>query len=166
MGIAGATILITARDNSANPSDVVWGDILIIINAVSYTFYFILVKPLMKNYNPVTVIRMIFTIGLFFILPFCWKEFTEIPWKTYTLQEYIILATIVLGGTFCAYLFNLYGIKKLGASIAGAYIYSQPFFAAAIAMIFLNEPLSMYKLLAAAFIFTGVYLATKSTANA
>lgn len=166
MGIAGATILITARDNSANPSDVVWGDVLIIINAVSYTFYFILVKPLMKTYNPVTVIRMIFTIGLFLILPFCWREFIEIPWKSYTMLEYAILATIVLGGTFCAYVFNLYGIKKLGASIAGAYIYSQPFFAAAIAMIFLNESLSLYKLLAAACIFTGVYLATKSTGNA
>jgi len=72
---------------------------------------------------------------------------------------------IVLGGTFCAYLFNVYGIMVLGASTAGAYIYLQPFFAATIAMIFLKEQLSLYKIIAAVFILTGVYLATKTKNN-
>lgn len=166
LGITGAAILITARENTGNPTDVLWGDMLIIINAVSYTIYFILVKPLMTEYKPVTVIRIIFTIGLFMILPFCWKEFTQVPWQSYNLKEFIVLGLIVFGGTFCAYLFNVYGIKILGASTAGAYIYSQPFFAAAIAMIFLKEQLSLYKIIAAIFILTGVYLATKTKNNA
>ncbi|MEO7523564.1 MAG: DMT family transporter [Ferruginibacter sp.] len=166
MGISGAAILISARENSGNAPDVLWGDILVIINAASYTVYFILVKPLMTSYNPITVIRMIFTIGLFMILPFCLQEFSEIPWQSYDVRNLSILALIVLGGTFCAYLFNVYGIKILGASKAGAYIYSQPFFAAAIAMIFLKEELSWYKIIAAVFILTGVYLATKSKNNA
>ncbi|MFT3909677.1 MAG: DMT family transporter [Ferruginibacter sp.] len=165
LGISGAAILIAARDNTGNPTDVLWGDILVIINAASYSIYFILVKPLMTEYKPVTVIRMIFTIGLFVMLPFCWKEFTETPWQSYDIKEFALLGLIVFGGTFCAYLFNVYGIKILGASIAGAYIYSQPFFAAIIAMIFLKEQLSLYKIIAAAFILTGVYLATKSKNN-
>lgn len=165
LGITGASVLIAARDHTGNAKDVLWGDILVIINAISYTVYFILVKPLMKEYNPVMVIRMIFTIGLFMVLPFCWKEFTEVPWHNYSSIEYGLLALIVLGGTFCAYLFNVYGIKILGASTAGAYIYSQPLFAAAIAMIFLNEQLSLYKIIAAVFIFAGVFLATKTKSN-
>ena len=75
------------------------------------------------------------------------------------------MALIVITGTFLAYLFNLYGIKILGASVAGFYIYTQPVFAALIAMFFLHEELEPYKILAAALIFTGVYLANKQFKN-
>ena len=50
--------------------------------------------------------------------------------------------------------------------MAGFYIYTQPVFAALIAMIFLKEELSLYKIMAAALIFTGVYLANKPVKNA
>ena len=73
------------------------------------------------------------------------------------------MALVVFTGTFLAYLFNVYGIKVLGASAAGFYIYTQPFFATIIAMIFLKEELQLYKIAAAALIFTGVYLANKQT---
>ncbi len=163
MGIAGATVLIAARENTGNGSNILLGDILVIINAISYTIYFILVKPLMKEYEPITVIRTIFSIGFFLMLPFCFTEFTEIPWHAYTFSSYFMLFMIIFCGTFLAYIFNVYGIKILGASTAGTYIYSQPVFAAAIAMIFLGEALSLYKIIAALFIFAGVYLATKSS---
>jgi drug/metabolite transporter (DMT)-like permease len=147
MGITGAVVLISARDNTGNGAQVLSGDLLIILNAISYTIYFVLVKPLMKEYDPITVIRLIFTMGFFMIIPFCWKEFTEIPWHLYTITSYTLLASIVFGGTFLAYLFNVYGIKILGASMAGTYIYSQPVFAAAIAIIFLGEELSLLQYL-------------------
>ena len=71
----------------------------------------------------------------------------------------------MFAGTFLAYLFNVYGIKILGASVAGSYIYSQPIFAAVIAMLFLDEPLEMYKVLSAGLIFVGVYLCNKKITN-
>ncbi len=166
LGIAGAAILISARTDTGNAKDILLGDILVLINAVSYTVYFILVRPLMSEYNPITVIRMIFTFGFFLALPFCWKEFADVPWQQYSITNYVLLGQVVLGGTFLAYLFNVYGIKILGASTAGAYIYSQPLFAASIAMVFLGEHLSLYKIIAAVFIFAGVYLATKTNNNA
>ncbi len=64
---------------------------------------------------------------------------------------------------FLAYVFNAYGIKELSASVAGAYIYSQPVFAVAIAMIFLKEELSLIKLVAAILIFAGVFLSNKKS---
>lgn len=161
LGIAGASVLILSREHSGNAKQVLFGDILIIINAISYSIYFILVKPLMIEYRPITVIRMIFTIGFIMILPFCLPEFMEIPWQQYTVTSYGLLALIIIGGTFLAYLFNIYGIKILGASHAGTYIYSQPVFAAAIAIVFLGETLSFYKIIAAICIFAGVYLANK-----
>jgi len=120
---------------------------------------------LMLKYNPVQVIRMIFTYGLLMVLPFGWSEFTAIQWKNLGTTAFLCIGLITVCGTFLAYLFNVYGIKMLGASIAGAYIYIQPVFATAIAMIFLKEPLETYKILAAALIFTGVFLCNRNRAH-
>lgn len=161
LGISGAMVLIFAKDNTGSGNNILLGDILIIINAISYTVYFILVKPLMLKYNPIVIIRWIFTLGLVMIVPFGWVEFTQIPWQRYTAVDFTSMAMIAIAGTFLAYLFNVYGIKLLGASIAGFYIYTQPVFAAIIAMLILKEELTIYKIVAAALIFTGVYLVNK-----
>ena len=163
LGIAGALVLILAKDNSGNGNNVLFGDILIIINAISYTIYFILVKPLMLKYNPVVLIRWIFTIGLILVLPFGWAEFTAIRWEHFQPVDMLSISLVTLTGTFLAYLFNIYGIKVLGSSVAGFYIYTQPVFAALIAMLFLMEELTLYKLIAALMIFTGVYLANRQS---
>lgn len=165
-GIVGAVILVSSRENTGNADDVLLGDVLVILNAIAYTFYFILVKPLMQRYNPVAIIRIIFTIGFFMMLPFCWAEFRAMDFGSYTNPAWIALGVICFTGTFLAYLFNIYGIKILGAAMAGTYIYSQPFFAAAIAMIFLNEGFTWVKIAAAACIFLGVYLTNKKPADA
>ena len=163
LGIAGALVLILAKDNSGNGNNVLFGDILIIINAISYTIYFILVKPLMLKYNPVVLIRWIFTIGLLLVLPFGWAEFAVIRWEHFQSVDILSISLVTLTGTFLAYLFNIYGIKVLGSSVAGFYIYTQPVFAALIAMLFLREELTLYKLIAALMIFTGVYLANRQS---
>jgi drug/metabolite transporter (DMT)-like permease len=130
---------------------------------VAYTFYFILVKPLMEKYSPVQVIRWLFTFGFFMILPFCFREFSAITWQVFTFSDWFLLFLIVVPGTFLAYIFNVYGIQKLSASMAGAYIYSQPVFAVAIAMIFLKEHLSLPRIVAAVLIFGGVYLSNRTS---
>lgn len=165
LGVSGAIVLITARQDNSPGSNVLLGDILVILNAASYTFYFILVKPLMKTYDPIAILRMIFTIGFFVALPFCWKEFNAIPWEKFKEGDFLILGVVVIGGTFLAYLFNIYGIKILGASVAGTYIYSQVVFTAVIAMVFLDEKLSLYKIIAGLLIAAGVYLANKNSQN-
>lgn len=161
LGVAGAVTLITARENSGSGQDVVVGDLLIIVNAIAYTFYFILVKPLMLKYEPVQVIRTVFTYGMLMVLPFGWAEFSAIAWNSLNETAWICIFLVTICGTFLAYLFNVYGIKVLGAGVAGSYIYLQPVFAAIIAIIFLKEHLELYKLLAAALIFSGVYLCNK-----
>ena len=163
LGIGGAAVLVLGKENSGEGNDILFGDVLILINAVSYTFYFVLVKPLMLKYDPIVIIRWIFSFGFFLVLPFGWVEFTQIQWAHFTTIDYTCMALVVLTGTFLAYLFNVYGIKILGASIAGFYIYTQPVFAALIAMIFLKEPLSLYKMVAALLIFAGVFLANRPT---
>ena len=163
LGVAGSSILILSSNKTGNASNVIWGDVLVIINAISYSFYFILVKPLMHKYHPIRITRLLFTIGLFVALPFCWSEFAATPWYLYTGLDWAVLAQITICGTFFAYTFNIYGIKHLGPGIAGSYIYTQPIFAAIIAMIILGETLEMYKIIAGLCIFTGVFLTNRKS---
>lgn len=161
LGAMGAVLLVSQREITAPGENVLFGDTLVILSAVAYTFYFILVKPLMNKYSAVQVIRWIFTIGFLMTLPFCYTEFTEITWQFFTFKDWFFLFMVVVPGTFFAYVFNVYGIQKLSASKAGAYIYSQPVFAVIIATIFLKEYLSFYKIIAAVLIFAGVFLSNK-----
>lgn len=166
LGIMGAVLLVAAREKSGPGENIILGDVLVILSSLAYTFYFILVKPLMKNYSAIMVTRWIFTFGFFMIAPFSVQEFSVIHWDVFGLKEWTLMFLIVIPGTFLAYIFNVYGIKKLSASTAGAYIYSQPVFAVIIAMVFLKESFSLYKIIAAALIFAGVYLSNKKAGQA
>lgn len=157
----GAVLLIGSREPTSPGENVIIGDLLVLASAIAYTFYFILVKPFMNRYSAIFVMRWVFTFGFFLILPLCTNEFSKIMWSTFTLKDWVFLFLLTIPGTFLAYIFNAYGIKKLNASVAGAYIYSQPVFAVAIAMIFLKEQLSFLKIVAAAMIFAGVFLSNK-----
>ena len=161
LGICGAIILVLQKESSGQGSNIMLGNILVILNAISYAFYFVLVKPLMKEYHSFEVIRWLFTLGFCFMLPIGWSEFSSIPWKALSVKDYVILSSIVFFATFLAYLFNLYGISKLGASITGAYIYTQPIFATIIAVFVMNEQLTIQKLIAAALIVSGVLMVNK-----
>jgi len=158
LGIGGATMLILSKEKSGTGSNVLLGDIFIIINAISYSFYFVLVKPLILKYSPLQVITWVFTMGAIFIIPVGWHEFISAPWNSFTLLDFSAIAFVVLGATFLAYLFNIYGLHHLNASATGSYIYLQPIFATVVAMIFLHEPFSWTKALSALMIFSGVFL--------
>lgn len=158
LGIGGATVLMTAgKELAATPT--AWrGDLSVFLNAASYAIYLVIIKPLMLRHRPIIVIRWVFLFGLLFALPFSWREFAEIPWRQFEMTDVAAVAFIVICCTFFTYLWNIYALRVLSPSTAGAYIYLQPLFAAVIAMVFLGERLTPMKLVAAGLIFSGVYL--------
>ena len=159
LGIVGALLLVLSRDPHGIAS--AKGDVLILINAISYAIYFILVKPLMIKYSPLHVIRWVFTFGFLLILPFSWGDVASINWAAVHLPQIAALGSVVFFGTFITYSFNTYGLKHLGAATTGSYIYTQPIFAAIISALLLHEHFSLEKALAALLIFGGVYLVSK-----
>jgi drug/metabolite transporter (DMT)-like permease len=157
-GISGAAILILLKNYDTSKDSSMLGDLFVILNAASYATYLALVKPLMENYKAVHVTRWVFLFASIIVLPIAWNDFTQIQWQLFNWTHWLSLAFVVLGATFIAYLFIVYGIAKLGASIVGSYVYTQPVFATATAMILYGEKLSTVKIIAAVFIFGGVYL--------
>lgn len=161
LGIIGAAILILLKENKTIASNIIQGDLFVFVNAVSYATYLILVKPLMAKYRPIIVIRWIFLIGTFMVIPFGWSDVNNIPWHNLQSNHYIAILFIVIGVTFFTYLWNIYALRYLSATITGAYIYLQPLFAALISILFLGEHLTITKTIAAILIFIGVFLASK-----
>jgi drug/metabolite transporter (DMT)-like permease len=163
LGIGGSLVLIMAKENTVHAANYLAGDILIVLCAFFYAFYFILVKPLMEKYSSVHVIRWVFIFGAIMIMPFGWGQFLEIQWQQFEWSHIASLGFIVIAGTFLAYYFNVYGIRHLGAGATGSYIYTQPVFAAIIAILFLHEHLTIQKTLAGVMIFSGVFLVSRKT---
>ena len=161
MGIGGAALLVLQKQKGGQGTDYFLGDMLIIINAISYSVYFILVKPLMQHYSPLHVIRWVFSFGFIMILPFGFNETMDINWNLFEWSHFASLFTIIFFGTFLAYFFNAYGIQHIGAGSTGSYIYTQPVFAVLIAMLLLGEKLSWDKVVAGVLIFAGVYLVSR-----
>jgi drug/metabolite transporter (DMT)-like permease len=159
LGVLGAVILVSMKENTKFATNPLLGDIFIIINALSYAFYLVWLQPLMKNYNAVNIIRWVFTIALFIMLPMGWSSLQKTDWSIFGVMDYAALVFIIVAVTFCTFLFNIYGVGILGPTVTGAYIYSQPLFAALISIFIIKDTNNLVlKILAAVLIFIGVYL--------
>jgi drug/metabolite transporter (DMT)-like permease len=157
LGASGAFLIISGKGFSFS-SDTMMGDIFILLNAASYAMYLVMVRPLMKKYHPMTVIKWVFLFGLLPVILLGWKQFQLIPWQSFTAQAWWALAFVVVCVTFCAYLFNILALREVHSSVVGAYIYLQPILATIISIAFGKDALDMNKIVAALLIFSGVFL--------
>lgn len=164
-GISGAAILVFSKDLSQTGQQVWLGDLLILINAISYAVYLVLVRPLMEKYAPIQVLRWVFTLGTLFILPLAWTDLFATQWSAFSQKEWTALVWVALGATFGAYLLTVYSVSLIGSARYGAFIYTQPVFAAIVAMLFAGESYSWTKAGAAALIFMGVWLVNRKSST-
>ncbi len=158
MGIGGAILLMSAGKELTVTGSSALGDMLVFFNAASYAIYLVIIKPLMHRYRPIIVIRWVFFFGFLFVLPFGGPQFAAIHWSQFQATDYMCVAFIVICVTFFTYLWNVFALRHLQPSTAGAYIYFQPIFAAIISMLVTGENLTLVKVLATLLIFSGVYL--------
>lgn len=158
-GIAGALLLLLFNKTFSFGSETISGDIMILINSVSWALYIILVKPLMKKYNTFTIVKWTFLFGFFYVLPFGFSEFKQINWTTMPAYIWLDLSFVVVATTFFAYVLNTYALRALSPSVVSIYIYLQPFLATLIAIYYYhNDELDMRKAVSGVLIIVGVFL--------
>ncbi len=166
LGLGGALVLIILPVVLGH-QDVEWkggnpiGDGMIFINAVSYGVYLVTVKPLMAKYEPMTVIKWVFTFGLVMVFPFGYGQALEVNWSEIPTDILWGIVYVIVCVTFLAYYLNVYAMKTVSPSIVSVYIYLQPVFTGALSLSLGMEDLNWIKVTAALLIFTGVYLASK-----
>lgn len=160
-GITGALTLLLFKGSFSLGSDTMLGDIMTLINSLSWAVFIVMSKPYMQKYHTVTVMKWVFLFGLIYFAPFGIPDLLQVHWSALTNQAIFAMAFVVIATTFLAYLFNTYALKSLSTSVVSMYIYFQPFLATFFAMLFGKDQLTPIKLLSGTLIILGVYLASK-----
>ena len=162
IGFAGAlSLILFGAEVRRDAPNIPLGNSLFIINAISYSIYLIMVKPLTAKYHSFTLMKWIFLVAIFFNFPVTISEFSAVQWAELPFEAIWKMTFVVVGTTFLTYLLNIYALKELKASTIGAFIYLQPLLAIIFALMVGADSLNPVKISAAALVFLGVYLVTK-----
>ncbi len=164
LGLLGALLLIFRGEISWTEGSFL-GDFLILLNATSFGVYLVLVKPLLTRYKALTIIKWVFLFGMFFVIPFGFREFQEVHWTILPVKAWLSIFYVIFLTTVVAYLLNIWPLKYVNPTVVSYYIYLQPLFATTIAIVFLDEIPDAKILLFALLIFTGVYLVSRKRSN-
>ena len=177
MGVAvggiGAFLLIWYGNADTGTSSLL-GNLFVFLNACSYGLYLVIVKPLMKKYNAITVVSWVFLFGLIFVFPIGINDALTTDYQAFTMHTYVTVAFVIIGTTFLAYLFNIYALKNVSPSVSGSYIYMQPaisFIMVSIYAYWLGHDqykgdISLVKVLSCFLVFLGVFLISRGPKKA
>jgi drug/metabolite transporter (DMT)-like permease len=161
-GIAGAVTLLLFRKPGTTGNNLLIGDILILINCISWSIYMVMVKPLMMKYKTITVMKWVFLFGTIYVLPFGWSGINTFNFAAMGAAQWACMAYVVVGSTFIAYYLNTYALTELNASIAATYIYLQPVVAALFAVLLNKDTIDTVKVVSALLIILGIFLVSRS----
>ncbi|MFV8368920.1 DMT family transporter [Flavobacterium sp. LB2R40] len=161
LGLIGTAFLILYGKSIGSATNAGLGNFLVLVNAISYGFYLIIVKKLMDKYNAFTFVKWIYLLGFLMVLPFGWSEFNAVEWTLLPIDICWKIGFVVIFSTFLTYLLNLLSMKELKPTTVAVFIYLQPLFASVFAIGLGKDELSLVKIVSAILIFVGVYLVTQ-----
>jgi drug/metabolite transporter (DMT)-like permease len=162
IGLLGALgLILFSSEIRQDAPNIKMGNFLILMNSVFYGSYLIIVRPLLDKYHPFTFMKWLFTLGIFLVLPFGYLEFTEIDFSNLPSEAILSIIFVVVGTTFCTYLFNIFALTQLKASTLSAFVYVQPLIGILYATATGKDSLTTLKILAACLVLVGVYLASR-----
>ncbi|GAB4421274.1 MAG: hypothetical protein OHK0039_35880 [Bacteroidia bacterium] len=140
--------------------DTLPGDVLVVLNALLYATYLVLVRPLMHQYHPFFLMFWIFTIGLVVNIPVALPSLAAVPWADLSAGIWLRAGYIVVFVTVAAYTLNAWALQRVSATAVGTYIYLQPVMVTALSLFWLQRPLSPTQVLFILLVLGGVYTST------
>ena len=162
IGLVGALgLILYGAEIRQDAPNIPLGNFLILMNSVFYGSYLIVAKTLIAKYHPFTFMKWLFTLGIFICLPFGYQELANIEWASFPLETIWSIVFVVVGTTFCTYLFNIFALTQLKASTLSAFVYVQPLIGILFAVATGKDSLTTTKIVAATLVLVGVYLASK-----
>ena len=162
-GFIGAVILVLYTSKTGiNAPNIPLGNVLFIVNSFAYGLYLVLVKPLIEKYNIITLLKWLFLLAVFLNLPVTFNEFVSVKWADLPIKDAVFpMLFVVVGTTFCTYLFNAYALRTLSPSTVSSFIYLQPIVGIVYAVSTKSDTLSLVSVTGMILIFIGIYLVTK-----
>ncbi len=162
VGLAGALgLIVFGNEIRQDAPNIPLGNMYIILNALFYGTYLILAKILIEKYHPFTFMKWLFSLGILICLPFGYPDLLAVHWQDLPFEALWKIAFVILGTTFCTYLFNIFALTQLKASTVSAFVYVQPLIGILYAVATGQDTLTTIKVLAACLVLLGVYLASR-----
>jgi len=157
----GALVLLQYRPHAEAAGSVV-GNVLILLNCLSYGLYLVYGRKWMQRFGPLAFIRITFLYAAVLMLPVSLRSIIRLDWAAVPLPAWWSLAGVIVGPTVLAYLLNAWALMHADSSSVAAYTYLQPLFATILAVSFLGEVVGVAAAAAAALILGGVYISTSA----
>jgi drug/metabolite transporter (DMT)-like permease len=136
------------------------GNLLIVINSLSYGAYIALSRDLVKRYGALNVITWLFVMGTVVTLPITIYSWSSVQIELMPLNAWLTLIYIVLVPTVGAYYLNAWALMRVTPGVVAIYIYLQPLLAFGLAPLVLGESLNSRTIVACGLIFAGVAVVT------
>lgn len=152
---AGALVLVNVQNFDWH-SRYVRGDLLLLGNALSYSLYLVLSRPILAHYRVLTIVSRVFVYGAVPILLFTLPALLRFSPAAVTPLSWASLAGVVLVCTVVPYVLNSWALARTGASQVAVYVFLQPLIASALAIVVLKETLTLRTVVAGLLILAGL----------
>ncbi len=162
IGALGALILILSSRSTSASSGNIWGDLLCVAAQFSFSIYLSVFKGLTQQYSAVTINKWMFVYASLCYIPLSYQDISCIEWRNIPVSTLWQMGYVVLGGTFVSYICLMGAQRMLRPTVVSMYNYMQPIVASTAAIAMGVGVFGWEKAVAIPFIFTGVYLVTRS----
>ncbi len=156
---AFAGVLVIRKIEEFSLSDTtLFGDLLTIVNCLSYGLFLSYSKNFLTKYDPVWTTTWLFiygSIGLTILAIPDWSHFV-MPLMTASLWKAVIFA--ILGATLATYFLNFWALAHAKSTHVAIFIYLQPVVASTFAWMWFQEIITLRTILASLLIFLGLLL--------
>ncbi|WP_371380008.1 DMT family transporter [Sporomusa aerivorans] len=162
LAFGGCCLLITDGNMSRNLLDNrSWGNLFILMTAISWALYSVYGKKLLKTYSSITIIKYTTLLGTIMLIPFSLGEITLS--SRFALSWLGFVNLLYLGGLASVYGYLAWykGLERLPAITVGSYLYFRPLLTGILAAAILHENISSTVILGGMLILAGAYLTTK-----
>lgn len=160
IAIGGACWLSLAGEESVSAPNPLLGNFLEFMAMVAATGYTLSIKHLSSRYSPIFLTAFQSWVGAIFFSMFLLHPDISLPTRIFPVPA---LAVLYLGSfvTLGAYLAYNYGVSKLPASQASAFVNLIPVFAVILGFMVLGERFSLNQYGASALVLSGVYVSQR-----
>lgn len=169
VGGIGAVILILSASqmNLAGTEGSMKGNLCIFSAQLFYSFYLVVTRPLANKYSPITMMKWMFLPSALIALLFFGKDMVYAPVFHQTdFVPLLLLSFTLFGATFFTYMMIPLAQRRIRPTTISMYNNLQPLITTIVAVVMINEKITLMKLVASLFIFVGVYLVTTSKSKA
>ena len=158
-------ILNNAGARSGASESTLMGLFMMFLNSFSFSLYLGIFKPVIQKYSVVTFMKWIFLFSSIMALPFSYEEMFSLSWTRIPSAQLWELGYLVVFATFISYFLIPYGQKRIRPTLVSMYSYIQPIIATVLSIILGMDILTWQKILAAAMVFGGVIIVSRSRAG-